>query len=778
MASIAFAAIGSAFGPVGTAFGAAIGSIVDQFLVAYLFPNDPIDGTRIYDLPASASAEGTPLMWGLGTHNRTGCPVIWKQPTDPPYDERVKVRKIGSGFGPKQEIRDYSYFVSCALHVTDVAYTKREHFLKRLYANNEVIYDAESDVGNEYYTSIRIYTGNQTEPDDLIESYEGSQAQAYIDSMVIVLEEFNMTKFGNNWPTFSAEWGESYDVSLQDAIDHVMQRLGYSTDDYDLTQLPQCFTGMPVSGVQQGTRIIAQMILAHALSIIHDEGKIVFVPRGVENIIQIVEDDLGARAGRSGPEIVGFGTVSDSKIPRGFLTRYASLENNFEQGGKFFARDSGTEENAKVISLGMALYDNAAMSISTRAAWAAEAERDIRQLTLPPEYIELSAGQVIQFRYDDDDYVMFVKSLARGANFEVRVDGYSYVQSVYEQALLTASGNGPSVVYTPPETTGLILDLPALHSTHVGKIGSYYAVAATDQTTAWRGAYLYVSKSGSSGPFEEEELLIAEMVYGVTVLGPVDGPHLFTDQGTRIQLTLKSGTLTSVTDEEFYAGHNLVAIQTTTGEWEIIAYRDVTVINEEQSLYELSHLLRGLRGTETLTDKHELSAANCVFFNFDDIGLRYFEDVSSAFGVTRHFKFPSAGGSLADFDVVEHQYTGQQAKPFAPANLELSYDSSDNLNITWQRRSKTLDQPYSGLEGALSSDESPETYLVEVFETQFGSAEVKVFEEEVTTSSYQYTAAAQTSDGYTAGAGRFAVKVSQISQLVGAGYAAEAFIIP
>lgn len=194
--SAAGAAVGAGFGGsvlglsgavIGRAIGATIGRAIDQRVLGA--GSEPVDVGRIDRLRLTAAGEGGAIgqVWG---RMRVGGQVIWATE----FTETVRRRRTGKGT-PKPKVNEYSYSVSLAIALCEGEALR----IGRIWAD-----------GNEISTSdlnLRFYAGSETQlPDPLIEAVEGAdKAPAYRGLAYVVIEDLELSPYGNRVPQFSFE---------------------------------------------------------------------------------------------------------------------------------------------------------------------------------------------------------------------------------------------------------------------------------------------------------------------------------------------------------------------------------------------------------------------------------------------------------------------------------------------------------------------------------------------------------------------------------------------
>lgn len=194
--SAAGAAIGSGFGGavlglsgavIGRAIGATIGRGIDQRILGG--GSDPVEVGRIDRLRLTGASDGAPVaqIWG---RMRVAGQVIWATE----FQEQVTRRGGGKG-APQPKVNQYSYSISLAIALCEGEIVK----VGRIWADGSEI---SSDDLN-----LRVYAGSETQlPDPRIEAVEGAgQAPAYRGLAYVVIEDLDLTAYGNRVPQFSFE---------------------------------------------------------------------------------------------------------------------------------------------------------------------------------------------------------------------------------------------------------------------------------------------------------------------------------------------------------------------------------------------------------------------------------------------------------------------------------------------------------------------------------------------------------------------------------------------
>ncbi len=194
--SAAGAAVGAGFGGtvlglsgavIGRAVGATLGRVIDQKLLGA--GSQAIEVGRVDRFRLMGASEGTmiPLIWG---RTRVAGQVIWATQ----FQETVTTNGGGKG-APKPRTQQYSYTVSLAVALCEGEITR----VGRVWADGLEI---EKDRLN-----LRVYRGTETQvADPKIAAVEGADnAPAYRGTAYVVIEDLDLSRFGNRVPQFNFE---------------------------------------------------------------------------------------------------------------------------------------------------------------------------------------------------------------------------------------------------------------------------------------------------------------------------------------------------------------------------------------------------------------------------------------------------------------------------------------------------------------------------------------------------------------------------------------------
>lgn len=208
--SVAGAAIGSMFGPLGAQIGWMAGSLIGGALFG-----ESQQGPRLSELKVQVSSYGSPLPLPYGGIRLAGN-VIWSSSLQEHASES------GGKGGPS--VTNFSYSVSCAVAIAD----RPIGGIRRIWADAKLVYDVREDASaetqaasTEFAEYMTVYVGSETQlPDPTIEAAEGAgNVEAYRGVAYVVFTDLPLGDYGNRVPNFSFEiTSEEPDTTEQETL--------------------------------------------------------------------------------------------------------------------------------------------------------------------------------------------------------------------------------------------------------------------------------------------------------------------------------------------------------------------------------------------------------------------------------------------------------------------------------------------------------------------------------------------------------------------------------
>lgn len=635
------------------------------------------------------------------------------------------------------------------LHRTNAPTVEAAGASATLYQDKDV-FDAET-VGE-----FTFYTGSTTQTaDSLIESHEGAgEVPAFRNIAYVVMNRLALQDFGNRIPQFSFLIKKDATKTIASAIESILSRAGLDASQYDTTAVSGNLRGFAIAGAQALKNPLEQLLLANDIVVTEADGKLTFAPRGSLSATSVAEVDLAAHeltgdAPRALTIIDGSDLLYPSEVNVGFIEAALDYQLSSEREKKVNA----VTTSIRNIQLAIVMDADDARAIAKRELWTAWVQRQVLRFQLPPSYHWIKENTLLSIPVGNETYEVLVQQVDRGHNFQIAVE--AVVAGKYTSTYIAPGVEGASFahkVYSAPQMILYIMDLPPLQDDQNSSPSFYYAACCTENRKAadWHGGNVFESVDGTDYTRMRQLTAEAFMGFATGVLG--SAPSGRWDNESTVQVKMYEGELETKTALAILNGMNRAML----GD-EIIAFTTATLVDIRT--YELSGLLRGLRNTESAIAGH---AEGDPFVLLNQPGVEWKKINIASVGVTKYFKAVSSGGEVADADAVSGILNAQTVRPFGPAHVKGTRDASDNLTITWFRRTRAIMRHYGT--AVTPSPEPDEEYSIDIYDN--GSVVRTISVSDATTASY--TAAQQTTDGLTPG-DPVHLKIYQVSSSVGRG---------
>ena len=367
--------------------------------------------------------------------------------------------------------------------------------------------------------------------------------------------------------------------------------------------------------------------------------------------------------------------------------------------------------------------------IALNEIWTA---REAAELSLPPSMMRVEAGDVLVVEGMHGQWR--VASITDGSVRQARVarfDGAIYTTGRYERRSKFPVGTSPEGAHGSALATPLplFLDLPLLKDDHDPDAG--YFAAYMRPIRMGIAAY----RSPSTTNFTLDRVLSLPAITGVTTAALPAGPLWTWDMASVLEVELKHGKLESLDDLSVTSGHNAIALEQPSGEWEIVQFANAELIRTRR--YRLTRLLRGQRGSEHAVGAPLAAGARFVLL---DAGVVQTTLTAASVGQPLTWRVGPADALVGDKVFGEHTftYTAKARRPYSPVHLAAKGNGGD-VDLSWRRRSRlgygAFNRPTTPL------GEDAEAYEIDILD---GATVVRTLTS--STPAITYSAADQTAD--------------------------------
>lgn len=616
--------------------------------------------------------------------------------------------------------------------------------------------------------SIEFFDGDSPQSaSSIIEAEEGTgNVPGWEGRTHFVVDRFGITPFGNRLPQLHAIVREKTGKTVAELITSLLERLtDLSSSSWDVTSssLSDVVGGYYVRGPQSAAQAMQPVMIAYDVLAQEDGGTMKFFKRDSATEVTVKFDDLAAGSiGTERPRPIRVEQVPQRRLPSEVNVQYLDPLSNYQSGSQRAKKIEREMENVKEIRLPITMSKTEAKALARRLLWEAWANRYNVRFSLPARYLHIREGDIVKFDQEvfGDDWRILVTKVDVGADYTVQLEGIADRSSLIDFSNSTADDPAdpdPLGPYIPPMSRIYLLNLPPMKSGEETVVGFYRGVAAVDPTASWQGSKVYVSNQ-PNGTFTEKFDADVEATMGeaTTVLAAPTKSHLYFDYASTVDVRLLDGELESKTEKQVLNGSNWAAI----GQ-EIVGFRYAELVG--LNTYRLSGLLRGLRDTSDHMSGHVVGEK---FVHLNGPGVEFVDSTLVEVGNGRYWKAIPTGAAVADFsNVTLFCIDGESLVPFRAAHVVADRDGSDNITLSWTRRTRSIIRTLDMTSGEPQLD--TEGWEVDVMD---GSDVVRTIVSSSTADqpSVSYTAAQQTTDGLTPG-DKHTFRIYKISASVGRG---------
>ncbi len=403
-------------------------------------------------------------------------------------------------------------------------------------------------------------------------------------------------------------------------------------------------------------------------------------------IYSIPDEDLNARSsGTESGDLLRIVRKREQELPRTVFLNYIDVDHDYQIGTQSSPRQTTLSQQDTTIEVPIGLTADEALQKCWTLQTSEWVERESFEWSTTRKWAKLGPcsivevqGRVIRIQKkteQPDGVIKFMGVLAAPSTY------ITSGSSLYYQPAPGAPSDG-FVPPTPPlavvDTRLVMLDVPLV--TDLDQPNGYYAAMGPNGAGSWSGAELFKSIDGGSS-YSSIGGTTSEDTIGdiASALGDFGGGNIF-DEGNLITVVLTSGSLSSSSELAVLNGANLCAVGSEDGGWELIQFKNATLIAADT--YLLDGLLRGRRGTEWMQSLHTTNETFVMLPTNVNVAGPLAE-----LGLERQFKAVTYGTTLASATAVDFTNTGVALKPYAPVQVGGGWANGD-ITLNWTPRTR------------------------------------------------------------------------------------------
>ena len=515
-------------------------------------------------------------------------------------------------------------------------------------------------------------------------------------------------------------------VGLGALVRELCRRAGLVDNLVDVSELSDVVPGYVITALESPRASISGLARHFGFDAVESGGVIRFVTRGQQAVTVISPDDMAGTQG----EVMELTRGQETELPQALKWQMVRPDEEYDTATVEARRITVEASRVASDSFPLAVSLEEADRRCRRALMEGWIGRETLSAQLPPSRLALDPGDVVSLANDGrliDYRITRIADAGARSIKAIRTDAtiYDLPPGQYRPAKLP-----DTIVYGPANIA--LMDLPQL-SDAVPAHRPYAAVFAKP----WYGTAA-VWRSASASGFALLDTIGQPAHMGTLAADLPAGPLWRFDHGNEILVDLSSGTLTSVTDTELFAGANALAIESAAGIREIIQFGNAELVSSGR--YRLTRLLRGQRGTEDAMGDPALAGARVVML---DSGIQPLTTSEADLGLPWNWRIGPASAASSDplMNVQSFTPNGRGLKPFAPAQLRMRRLANGDLALRWLRRDRAL------VADAWVLTDVPMSEVSEVYDLEImsGATLIRTITG-LTSSAFTYTAAMQAAD--------------------------------
>lgn len=538
-------------------------------------------------------------------------------------------------------------------------------------------------------------------------------------------------------------------VQLGTIVGDLSRRAGLAATDLDTATLTDPVHGFVVSQRAEARASMDSLLSAFLADGVESDWRLRFMHRARAPVATLTRDDLAAHEpGQTLPDRLTPVRLDDQALPIRVDITYGDPARDYQDTVQHARRMQAGQRarSSREVRTPVILTADQARALAEQTLHEAWTMRTTYRLPVTYRWTTLEPGDVVTVDLDGQHTVLRLSQIAHGANGIVEMQAAAYARNIYtaSQSVGVIPDTPPAILAPSAAPTGLfLLDTHLLRDLDEGS--GYYMAMTPEGSGGWPGATAFSSADGTT--WREEDTLNNAVAWGsaVTVLAP--GSPSVIDYGHTLDVHMVRGLLTSVSVEDLLNGHNGAILGAEILQWQTATPLDART-------WRLSNLLRGRRGTEWAIAGHTVGER---FLVLSPASLRREEMGLSEVGTTRRYRAVTMNTDLLTPTAQAFTNTALGLKPYSPDHVHGTRNPSNDLTITWVRRTRLGGLWIDGRDVLLG--ESTEAYEVDILS---GATVVRTLSS--ATPTVTYPVAQQSSDGLTPGA-PLTLTVYQLGQL-------------
>jgi len=490
-------------------------------------------------------------------------------------------------------------------------------------------------------------------------------------------------------------------VALSDLVGAICDDANFA--ERNTSALDGLVTGYGVTTTMSVRDALTPLSVAFQFDAVEREGVIAFVGRGRPVAPSFGEGDL-VLADATADFGFTLNRAQETDLPLASRILYIDADADYRQASVEARRLVALSDRIAQSNLPIVVDQAQAGGIAERLLQDAWVMRESAKFVLPPSQLALDATDEVTLDAGGRSHRLRLTQIDDGAARQI--EAIATDPSLYEPLIGPARAPGMLQTLAPVgRALAVFLDLPLLTGTEKDWAPGVAAYAAP-----WPGS-VQILRSASTANYVLDTALSHPAAIGQTLADLPAAPPWRWDMTNSLVIRLARGTLASADDLSVLGGANIIAVQSASGEFEIVQFANAVLTAPNQ--WTLTRLLRGQAGTEAASGS--LAGARVVLLDGSSAQLAL---LASEATLPFNYLWGPNGKAISDpaFQGASLQFKANGRRPYAPCQLRAVYAANGvDLLLSWIRRDRApSSDSWDQTEIALS--ETSESYDVEILD--------------------------------------------------------------
>lgn len=326
-------------------------------------------------------------------------------------------------------------------------------FSQRDAGNSITLIQDDRSFSQNQATDVRFYLGSRNQPQDqtivdkesAIAGVGTANVPAFRGRAVMVIEDLELTDFGNRVPSFEFHVEVEEDDSLRTGISEMLLDSGLGVHEFDLTGIPESakLGGYVTRGVNSTKSNIQPLLIAYSLLSQESSGRTKLIQRQSTSLVDVTNKTVAFSQGdESPPRPASFTEAGDLLVPKTAIVKYFDPDQELQVSKKQAYASIGESDQSGTFDSQLVLTATEAQRLANTLFESGYiGTRRSVQFDLPPSYLgQVSESMRVRLNSLGQDRQFLITRVEEGANYIVKCEAIEEDLEAYTQ---TATGEGP-----------------------------------------------------------------------------------------------------------------------------------------------------------------------------------------------------------------------------------------------------------------------------------------------------------------------------------------------